>query len=510
MKANPRTLLLLALLALFPQGLTSEIYTTSAAEIAGSLGISLDEASAIKVLNMIGQLIALPLAAWLVYRIGNRRLFRLGAVTGLGSAIVSSLWMSMMPQLIAWFCHGVAASFLLVFAHHMVLKQLDYREIALVEGGMLLSVVLIPLGLYPYLLAHLAENNLWHWGFAIQVSAYLGMLYWAFQGTWPWTEQRQTIPFNWLQAVLFSGFVCGLTYLLLRGEHHNWFRNPDIVRITLITIALGVGAVICMAKGWGRGSYLFTDVLASRHSKAGMVDAAVAGFSILGTTTLTASYVTQVMHYSHLHLGRLELIGFAGMLMGLVIALLMTSKPGRDPEKVIPVGVAMIVLSAVLLTGSNAYSGIGDLWLPLLLKGVAVGILNVTLTIHILRSFPRRHLAEGIAWFYLFRNLGSLLAIGLFSRLTTFEASRIQTVLAENFDSTNEVFIHYQGIFEQLLQQSVLAPSAERAALLLSGQLQTQVMSVAGVNNYQWLILSMAALVPIMGIVMGWAKRGAH
>ena len=82
MKVQPIAILGLALLALFPQGITGEIYTTGAAEIAGALGLSTDEASWFKTLNMFGQLCALPLATWLAYRVGTRTLFRLGAAIG--------------------------------------------------------------------------------------------------------------------------------------------------------------------------------------------------------------------------------------------------------------------------------------------------------------------------------------------------------------------------------------------------------------------------------------------
>ncbi|MEH6580085.1 MAG: MFS transporter [Amphritea sp.] len=506
MKIQPFAILGLALLALFPQGITGEIYTTGAAEIAGTLGLSADEATWIKTLNMFGQLTALPMGTWLAYRIGNRNLCRLGAAIGLLSALINSLWMSPAPQMVAWIGHGVSASFLLLFAHSIVLRNLDYRTIAFVEGAMLLSVVLIPLSIYPYILSHLAENNLWHWSFAVQVTPFLGMLYWTRYGHWPVPDEPQNIRFNFLQAILLSAFICGVTYLLLRAERFNWFRDPQIVELTLLTLVLGATAILAMRRRWGSGEYIGTNALANPHGKVGMLDAAVAGFVILGTTGLVTFYVTQVMHYNHEQLGKLEMIGFAGMLVGLVIALIATCNPKRNPENVIPVGVSIMVLACVLLSGSNAHSGVSDLWPALLLKGLAVGILNVTLTIHILRSFPRHQVIEGIAWFYLFRNLGSLLAITEFSRLMYIETVDTASKLAENYNATSETFIQHQQLAAKTLENGMMAATPEQTAVLLGGQLQTQAMSVAGVNNFQWFILSIAVLVPIMVVAMKWAN----
>lgn len=60
----------------------------------------------------------------------------------------------------------------------------------------MLSVVLIPLSIYPYILSQLAENNLWHWSFAVQVTPFLGMLYWALFGHWPVPDKPQKNPFQ--------------------------------------------------------------------------------------------------------------------------------------------------------------------------------------------------------------------------------------------------------------------------------------------------------------------------
>lgn len=503
-------LLALAVLALLPQAITGQIYSASASHMAGALGLSLDEASGFKTLNMIAQLTMLPLASWLAYRWGDRVLLRLGALIGLVSALVSSLWMLPLPQLIAWAGHGVSASFLLLLAHRIVLTQLGFRAIAFVEGVMLLTVVLLPMSLYPYLLAHLAEEGGWHWAFAVQVMPFLLMLYWARCGRWPCPDKREVIGFNWLQALLVTGFIAGSAWLLLRGERYNWFRDPDIVVLALVTAVLGCLSVLAFRYRWGRGEYIRTAVMADPHGKVGMLDAAVAGFMILGITLLIGNFVVGVMAYSHEELGKLDLISLPGMLAGLAVALLMTSHPRRDPEQVVPLGVMLVLVTAVLLTGRTAGSGVADLWLPLLIKGLAIGLLNVSITIHILRKFPRAQAAEGVAWFYLFRTFGSLLAITQFSRLMTLESQSALSALGENFNAASESFLQYQQQAGAALQQMTGQAMPEQVAALLGQQLKTQALSVAGLNNFQWLIFTMAMLVPVMVASLKWANRHPH
>lgn len=509
MKIQPFSILGLALLALLPQGISGGLYGAGAAEMAGALGLSVDEASWFKTLNMFGQLCTLPLAAWLTYRAGKKFVFRLGAIIGLISALVSSLWMAPVAQMVAWLGHGVSASLLLIFAHGMVLRNLSFRAIALVEGALLLSAVLIPLSLYPYALAHLAENNLWHWAFAIQVLPFLMMLLFARFGQWPVPDSTQKIEFNWLQALLFCGFICGVTFLLLRGERYNWFREPMLVELAGLTLMLGIATVVVMKKKWGRGEFIRTAALRSRHGKVSMLDAAVAGFAILGTTLLISTYVTKVLHYNHQQLGQLEIIGFAGMIGGLIISVIMTSSHKLNPDKVVPIGILMMVTACALLTGSNASSGIDDLWLPILIKGFAIGLLNITLTIHILRAFPKRYVIEAIAWFFLFRNLGSMIAIAEFSSLMSYETTNAMAKLAENFNIVNETFVQYQQSTMQMLQHNGHTNVNDSSAMLLMAKLKTQALSVAGVNNFQWFIFSVVMILLVKVPAMKWAKKKA-
>ncbi|QYJ95285.1 MFS transporter [Shewanella spartinae] len=503
-------ILLLALLAVIPQSITGQIYNSSASQIAASIGLSLDEASWFNTLNTFGLLIALPLGAWLASRFGYRQLFRIGAVVGLFSTLASSLCMQPAPQMLSWFGHGLSASFLVLFAHAIILKNLNFRAIAYAESLVLLVAVLVPLGIYPYLLSILAENNLWRWSFSLQLVPFLLMLGWARFGHWPHLEETQEIGFNWLQALLLTIASCGIAYILLRGERFDWFETPSIIWITLITASAITLLGLAIKNRRGRGQYLEASVLASRIGKLSMLQASIAGFVVLAISMLTSVYMTKIMQYSAANAGYINLIGFVGMLAGLGVALFATCNPDRNPFKVVPIGIIMMIATCIWLTGSNALIGQAYLWPAILLKGFAIGILNITLTIHILRSLPRQHLLETIAWFYLFRNLGSLSAIGEFSRFMTIETSNAMQKLAENYDPLNETFIHHQQLITASLQQSTLAPTPERSALLLMSQLKTQALSVAGVNNYQWLIATTLIIIPSMVLTMKWANHPAR
>ncbi|MCW8327619.1 MFS transporter [Photobacterium sp. SDRW27] len=500
-------LILLVSLAMVPFGITSAIYNASSAEMAGSLGLSADEASWLNILYIFAQLAMLPLASWLSYRIGAVRLLISGAVIGLASTLISSFTITEAAHFLAWFGHGLTASMMLVAAQVLVLRNLSARDIAYAEGCMLLMTTLLPFGVYPWILAELAESSLWQFSFAVQIIFYLVLLAWFWLRPIPYEDEKQMVKFNLIQAGLITAAIAGVVFILMRGQFYNWFDSPVIIEACLITGGLLMYTVAAMQKQWGQGEYLRSDVLGSRKNIVSMYNGALAGFAVLGTSMLISSYLAGVLKYSHSELGWIQIPAFGSMLLGLAVSIWICNHPRLKPDAVIPIGVLMILISSAFLSGSNTYSGQSDMWPALILRGFGVGVLNVTVTIYILSSFDKKHLPQGISWFYLFRTFGGLAGVALFSRLMSLEASSVINVLGENVNATSTTFIHYQNTLAQLLQNGMLEPTPARVATLLGKQLQTQTSAIVGINNFQWFIIAIGVLAPILIIGKKWAGR---
>ncbi len=491
-------LILLATLAMIPFGITSAIFNSSSAAMAGTLGLSTDDASWFNILYILAQLIMLPFASWLTYRFGAIRLLITGVVIGLASALISGFSTAIPAHYLAWFGHGIAASAMIVAAQVLVLRNLSVRDIAYAEASMLLMTTLLPFGAYPWLLAELAESNLWQFSFAIQIIFYLLFLSWIALRPFPCDDEKQPVTLNLLQAGLMTAVISALVFILMRGQFYNWFDSPVIIEVSSVAGVLLLLCVFAIRQRWGNGEYIRSDVLASAKNKISMYNGALAGFAVLGTSMLIASYLAGVLKYSHSELGWIQLPAFGTMLLGLFVSIWISNHPRLSADAVVPAGVMMILLSSAFLSTGNTYSGESDMWLPLLLRGFGVGVLNVSVSISILSSFEKKHIPQGISYFYLFRTLGGLGGVTLFSRLMSTEASDVVSVLGENFNTSSQIFIKYQQTMAQLLQNAMLEATPARVATLLSGQLKTQTAAIAGVNNFQWFVISICILAPVL------------
>lgn len=504
-------LIFFATLALIPYGVMSAIYNASSGHIAGSLGLSLDEASWFNLFYQLGQLLALPLASWLVYRSGVKHLLIASATLGLATSLLISFSTSLFIHYFGWLALGFAASGVLLAVQVQVLRSLPFKQIVFAEGGLLLTNTLLPAGIYPWLLAVLAENNLWRLAFAVQAIFYVLLLAWIWLR--PVADEvinDKKISFNFLQVALISISICGLAFFLLRGNFYNWFDTALIVEIMLVTGVLLLLTAYAISKGWGRGEYLRSDVLRVNGNKVALYNVAMAGFAGTGTSILISSYLVGVLKYSHSELGWLQLPAFAAMLLGLLFSLWICNQPKLKSDALIPLGVLMIVISSIFLTNSSAASGASDMWLALAVRGLGIGLLNVTVTISILTRFDKSQLPQGVSYFYLSRTLGAMMGSALFSRLASSESASVLNVLGENFNPLNVAFIQQQNTMVQVLQQGMLEATPARVASLLSAQLQTQTAAVVGVNNFQWFLLCICILGSILISAKIWLAKSEN
>ncbi|ABV38807.1 conserved hypothetical protein [Shewanella sediminis HAW-EB3] len=500
-------LILLVTLAMIPFGITSAVYNASAAEIAGALGLSADDTSWLNIFYILTQLLLLPLASWLVYRIGATAVLAGGAIFGLGSTLILGFTTEVAAHFLAWAGLGVAASAMLVAVQVLVLRNLSLRDIALAEGCMMLMTTLLPMGVYPWIFAELAESGLWQLLFAAQTSLYVILLAWLWMRPFHGEDKVLPVRFNLLQASLMAGAITGAVLLLMRGQFYNWFDSQIVINLALSTIALSLLCVLAIKKHWGRGEFIRSDVLSPNKNKVSMYNAALAGFAVLGTSMLIGVYLGSVLNYSHSEQGWVQLPAFASMFLGLLVSIWVSNHPKIKADAVVPVGVLLIVLSSISLASSNAASGASDLLPALILRGFGVGLLNVTVSISILSSFKREHISQGVGYFYLFRTLGGLGGMALFSRMMSQEASGVLNVLGENFNPDNPAFIRQQSAMVEVLNNGMLEATQARVAHLLAGQLQTQTAAVAGGNNFHWFIVSLFILAPVLIIGKKWAAK---
>lgn len=226
----------------FMEVLDTTIANVSIPHIAGSLGVSPNEATWVITSYAVANAISVLVAGWLAQRFGQVRVF-VAAV--------------LLFALASWLC-GTAVSFEMLLAFRILqggvsgvmvpLSQTllmsswprEKQGVALAIWGM--TVVIAPV-LGPILGGWITDNLSWPWIFYINVPVGLA----AALITWRLLARRETetrkLPVDTVGLALIVIWVGALQIMLDKGSELDWFGSPLIVTLAVVA-ALGLALFV--------------------------------------------------------------------------------------------------------------------------------------------------------------------------------------------------------------------------------------------------------------------------
>ncbi|WP_330961289.1 MFS transporter [Photobacterium sp. 53610] len=492
------SLALLAVIAMLPVGLTSAMFRAMSTHMAVTNGLSPDEMSHLDIGFMMTQLVMLLLAPLILRRcrinVALRRALMMAAVSHLVIAVTDH---APLLQAGAWLALGACASLILVSLNLLILARCRYRTITVITALILLCSTLLPMGVYPWLLSWLAEETAW------QFLSYLlaGMLLtaqlmaeWVTDIRQPQRERKSNV----LPYLLMTGCLVLIAYLLMRGSYYNWFDHPRFRWMTGVTAMLALGALVLMQAGQRSGHTLNRKLLTNLHNNVFMYNGFLAGFGVMASGALVANFLSHVMHYSHENAGLIQLPSFLAMLAGMLLSVVAANQHRFPRDMITPIGVLMIIGSVVMFSHLPSYAGPDELLFPLCLRGLGVGLLNVSVTIAMLAHFKPDHRPEGISVFYIFRTLGGLAGSAIFARIMQITRYESMSELARTLDNGGQAVEQYTQAMKHLALTQGYLPSGTLSAGQLSQTLKLEASTLALSNTFLAFVIAILLLAPVM------------
>ncbi|UYI48991.1 hypothetical protein OFO16_21620 [Vibrio natriegens] len=165
-------LLTWVLFALAAFGINSVMFSDLSYEMAATTGLSLDETELVKIGFMIAQVLGFIWAPRLVRHWSAYRILLTALITEVTASMIL-YWQLPYPWLftLTWLCIGFFMSVLLVVVNLFLLNVLELRWLPAIIALTLVFSTLIPMGLYPWLMAHILER--FDWSLFCVLSAWL-------------------------------------------------------------------------------------------------------------------------------------------------------------------------------------------------------------------------------------------------------------------------------------------------------------------------------------------------
>jgi MFS transporter, DHA2 family, multidrug resistance protein len=301
--------------------------------------------------------------------------------------------------------------------------------------------------------------------------------------------------------------VGSLQWMLERGERNDWFESRFIVTLGVISLLSTIALV------WHE---LRTDepvinfrVLKSRQLTAGVLFAAFLGLALYGSVFVLPIFLQSLHQMTAWQTGKIILPG--ALASAFTMAVVGRNAGKLDARVTVVAGSLLFLLSMHLLSTLTIDAGAGDLFWPLVLRGIGLGLIFVPLTGATMAELRVRDLAQGTGLFNLTRQLGGSLGIAIMATLLSRFNTVQKAILAEHVvvgDPTAQARLDL--ITRGLIARGVNAVTAPHQALaVLDRQLTAQANVLAFSKLYLLSGVLLVAALPLLLLFKTGKGRGS-
>ncbi|HEV3057604.1 MAG TPA: DHA2 family efflux MFS transporter permease subunit [Vicinamibacterales bacterium] len=512
MTVNPWLIAVSVMFATFMEVLDTTVVNVSLPHIAGSLSVSIDEATWALTSYLVANAIILPMTGWLAGMFGRKRLLMLSVVGFTAASFLCGLAPTLGTLIVFRVIQGATGGALQPLSQAVLLEAFPPQDRGKAMGFWGLGIVVAPI-LGPVLGGWLTESYSWRWVFYINIPVGIGSIVMTklFIFDPPYLRQENRSVDYWGIGMLAVG-IGALQILLDKGQEEDWFASSFMVALAIIS------SVSLVALVWHE---LTTDnpvidlrVFKARSYAIGVFLMTVVGFVLYGSLVLLPIMLQTLLGYPPLQAG----IAMAPRGIGSFFMMPVTGwLTGRfDARKLLTTGLIVGGVTLLWLSRLNLQAGYWDIFWPQLIQGAGMALLFVPLTTVSMDPIPRERMGYATSLFNLMRNIGGSVGIALTG-----------TMLARNSQSTTSMLgahvTPYDAASQQAFAQTHAAlvaggadtvTATNRTYAILFGMVQRQATMVSFVGIFQLLGILFIALLPLILLMKrprgGSGPVGAH
>ncbi|MEP6690709.1 MAG: DHA2 family efflux MFS transporter permease subunit [Gemmatimonadaceae bacterium] len=402
----------------------TSIVNVAIPDMMGNLGATLDEIAWVSTGYIIANVIVIPMSSWLSAYFGRRR-YLTGSILLFVAASFFCGSATTLYGLVFWrVVQGIGGGALLSTAQATLFEAFPPREQGIGQAIFGVGVMVGPT-LGPTLGGYIVDNYQWPWIFYINVP--LGILAAILVLTYVRNaaHQERADRIDFLGILLLTLCVGSLQWMLERGERYDWFESRFVVGLAFTSVTSGILLV------WHE---LTTDepvinfrVLKSRQLLAGVAFASFLGLALYSSVFVLPIFLQSLHGFTAWQTGRVILPG--ALASAATMAVVGRNANRLDARYTVTAGSALFFAAMWMLSKITLDAGAGDLFWPLILRGVGLGLIFVPLTSASMAELKVSELAQGTGLFNLTRQLGGSLGIAIMatqlSRFQVMERSLI-------------------------------------------------------------------------------------
>jgi DHA2 family multidrug resistance protein len=499
---NPWLIAMMIALATFMEVLDTTIANVALPYIAGSIGVSEDEASWVVTSYLVANAIILTASTFLARILGRKTFFLVClALFTVSSMLCATAW-NLQSLLAFRILQGFAGGGIVPVSQSILADSFPPEKRGQAFAMFGVAVVVAPV-VGPTLGGWLSDNASWHWCFLI--NGPIGLLAFALialilRESRAAVEERRRLQqqsggFDLVGFVLVATFLGALEVMLDRGLEDDWFGSAFIVKVAVVCAL----AFVLMIP-WEisrRNPMIDIRMVATRQFGACFLVMLATGGILLATTQFLPQLVQREFGYTATWAGLvLSPGGLVTMVMMFVVGRLLTKV---QPKYLIMAGAVIVALSMYDLI--NVYGDLG-FWFfarSRMLLGVGLPLIFLSITTASYNGIPRDKTDQASALINAARNIGASIGVSLVSNVLAHREQFHQSRLVEHAIPSS---VEYQATLHQVTsyfvaQGSSLAQAQQQAIAWIGQQLEAQASFLAYMDAFWVMMLIALAVVPL-------------
>jgi len=397
-----------------------ELVDTSIVNVAiphmmGNLGATLEEIAWVSTGYIVANVIILPLTSWLSDRFGRRNYYTGSIILFTAASFLAGNAHTLVELVGARVIQGIGGGALISTAQAILFDVFPLHERGKAMAIFGMGVMVGPT-LGPTLGGWITDNYSWPWIFYINIPLGIAaaMLTWRYVPE-PEHANERSDTVDWLGLALLIAGIGALQIMLERGESKGWFDATEIRTEALIAALSLVGFV------WHELTVehpvVDLRILGNRQLSAGVVFGLILGFALYSSVFALPVFLQSHLGYTAWDTGKVILPGALASAVTMAVTGRITGR--MDARYLITLGVGLFAWSMWMHYHFTLDIGMRDTVVPMILRGVGLGLIFVPLTQVAVADLRPQQLAQGTGLFNLSRQLGGSFGIAVTATLLT-------------------------------------------------------------------------------------------
>ena len=384
-----------------------QIVTSSLTQIQGGLSASIDEISWVQTAYLIADVVMVPLSGTLSRLLSTRVLFVTAALGFTGASALCASATSLGQMIVFRAMQGFSGGAMMPLVFPVIYTKFRMPQLATVM--VLISLILnLSSTLGPTIGGYLTDTFSWHWLFLVNIvpGIAVAVTVWLLIDI-DKPELSLLRHFDVTGLVLMALFLGCLQYALQEGPRWDWFSDNTIL------MAVVVSSIASAFFFWRVLTYhqpiVDLRIFTNRNFTLGSFYTFVVGTGMYSTTYLIPLFLAQVRGFSSLQIGETVVVtGLAQLAMSPISPLLARK---MDLRLMLSIGIGLFAVAMYLTAGLTNQAGFVELFVPQVLRGMALMMCYIPANLIALSSVPQDKLKNAAGLYNLTRDLGGAIAL---------------------------------------------------------------------------------------------------